>query len=262
MHYCVIGNSHVAALKLGWDRVSAEYPNVRITFFAAPATEMESLEVCGTTLKPGTPSLERYLVLSGKAGQIDTESYDGIALHGMGFSNRFTRSIYNRYRLLEHVPRRNGFLISRDGFSEALHGLLISSMGWRVAEKVREALGRPPIMLCQPHPGQRIVETDKRWEIHPEDRESLADLFLQTIEGIRTRGTPVLTQPPETVFGHIFTKTKYVGSPGAFSTAFGRVSGETDAPGTAAVETTHMNAEFGAAFIRQFLGQAQALVSA
>jgi len=36
MNICVISNSHAASLKNGWETIGERFPNIDITFFAAP----------------------------------------------------------------------------------------------------------------------------------------------------------------------------------------------------------------------------------
>ncbi|MFV0359336.1 hypothetical protein [Tropicimonas sp.] len=41
----VIGNSHVASMKTGWDLIKLEYPSVRMEFFAAPVPHFGKLQL-------------------------------------------------------------------------------------------------------------------------------------------------------------------------------------------------------------------------
>lgn len=252
MKICVIGNSHVAALKLGWKRIRSDWTGVAMHFFAAPATEMNALSANSPSLEPTTENLRRYLMLTSGAGMIDLSAFDMVALHGMAFSNRFVRSVYHRYRLIEHADRR-GFLISRDTFVEAVKGLLCSSMCWRIRELIIASSGRMPAIICQPNPGQRIVEADSRWRIPSEDRKSLAGIFEQALDGIRSDGTIVLVQPAETVIDQLFSKVAYAADTESFDRAFGSLAEAASASGAKMVETAHMNPEFGALILREFL---------
>jgi hypothetical protein len=252
MNICIIGNSHVAALKLGWDQMRRDHPDASITFLAAPATEMEALFLDGKLLKAGTPSLERYLLLSSGSEAIEPGAFDAVVLHGMAFSNRFARMVYNRYRLVEQAQTQKSFLISRESFIDAICGLLHGSMCWRIREIVIAAGGGAPIILCQPHPGERIVETDARWKIPTQDLESLAALFQDALNKIRKEGAAVLDQPSQTVTNHIFSKSTYAAAVESFSAAFG---GEENAVRAERkkIETSHVNGEFGTVFLRHLL---------
>ncbi|PJN96602.1 hypothetical protein CNY89_01585 [Amaricoccus sp. HAR-UPW-R2A-40] len=41
----VVGNSHLGAIKLGWEQVSARHPEMQVEFFAAPGTHYYRLEM-------------------------------------------------------------------------------------------------------------------------------------------------------------------------------------------------------------------------
>jgi hypothetical protein len=49
---CAIGDSHIAALMLGWKQIECEYPGTQFTFFGAPDTEMGNLSVSLGSLVP------------------------------------------------------------------------------------------------------------------------------------------------------------------------------------------------------------------
>lgn len=82
----VVGNSHVGALKLGWERVAARHSNLRVEFFAAPGNHFYRLEMFAP-LKfgagPGnvTRSAERVEALNGRRW-IDLAPADAVMLVG------------------------------------------------------------------------------------------------------------------------------------------------------------------------------------
>jgi len=57
MKLCIIGNSHLAAIKLGWDQVGAEFPWLQPQFFGARADALLDLHAEGGRLVPATPDL-------------------------------------------------------------------------------------------------------------------------------------------------------------------------------------------------------------
>ena len=84
MKICVIGNSHVASLKLGWDRVAAEFPGVELCFFAAKGHMMSGLEVEGGKLVSGNNKLGTLLArFSDGVSEIRPQDFDAFVLYGL-----------------------------------------------------------------------------------------------------------------------------------------------------------------------------------
>ena len=86
MKICVIGNSHVASLKLGWEEVSSDFPQAEIVFFAARGGQMSRLRVKGGSLIAGNGRLAAQLaVTSGGISEIRPQAYDAFVICGLGF---------------------------------------------------------------------------------------------------------------------------------------------------------------------------------
>ena len=85
MKICLIGNSHIAAIKLGWLNVAGEFPDVQLTFFAARFVEMAGLMAQGDRLVADTASLAAQIsFISGGLEEIIPKDYDMIVLCGLG----------------------------------------------------------------------------------------------------------------------------------------------------------------------------------
>lgn len=84
MRICILGDSHTAALNMGWDRIRADYPNVAITIFAARGPTMGYLEAEGKDLVPGSLSLLKAMEFtSGREARVRTGDFDMFAVCGM-----------------------------------------------------------------------------------------------------------------------------------------------------------------------------------
>ena len=102
---CIIGNSHVAALKHAAEGFCAEHPDARLAFFAAPSNQTARLAVSDGQYRPRTPDLAQQIQLtSGGLAAIDPEAYDAFLIYGFGgrghrtdkprrLSESFTRAI-------------------------------------------------------------------------------------------------------------------------------------------------------------------------
>lgn len=84
MKVAIIGDSHVAALKAGWEALRADHPNVTVTFFASRGSGLAGLQPRDGVLVPATAGLADHLrFTSGGADRIEPAAYDAIVLHGL-----------------------------------------------------------------------------------------------------------------------------------------------------------------------------------
>lgn len=85
MRICVIGNSHVAALKTGFEGLSSEArKGAKVDFFAARGNALKGLQLVGESLKSDSPQLKRSLTFtSGGSEAILIKNYDIFLLHGL-----------------------------------------------------------------------------------------------------------------------------------------------------------------------------------
>lgn len=82
---CVIGNSHIASLKQGWDRIARDYQDIELVFFGSPANSLYAMEVRGGSLVPGNKNLEEaFAFTSGGKREIVTAEYSAFLCYGMG----------------------------------------------------------------------------------------------------------------------------------------------------------------------------------
>lgn len=85
MRICVLGNSHVASLKKGWDLIKDRYENIDLTFFAQRQRGLIDLEIKDGMLFPSTISLKNAIsYTSGGRDHIDFSLYDSCLIYGLG----------------------------------------------------------------------------------------------------------------------------------------------------------------------------------
>lgn len=86
MRLCVIGNSHLAALRLGWPLVAPDHPWVQPRFYGASGMNMAALQQQGSRLVPGSPGLARWLHQTADGDDaIDLEAFDAVLLVGLNY---------------------------------------------------------------------------------------------------------------------------------------------------------------------------------
>ena len=80
---CVIGNSHMAALRDGWPLVEADHPGLRLSFFGQGKYALRHIEAVGTRLIQPDPVARQWMYRATGVDAIETEGYDGYLLVGL-----------------------------------------------------------------------------------------------------------------------------------------------------------------------------------
>jgi hypothetical protein len=81
---CLMGDSQAGALKLGWNRIHGEFPDVEITFFAGRSTDWHSVTVSDRKLVPGAEHLRDQLRRSSRGLEEISADYDAYIVCGLG----------------------------------------------------------------------------------------------------------------------------------------------------------------------------------
>jgi hypothetical protein len=93
MRICVVGNSHVAALKRAWNTIRQEHSGIELTFFAMGSTYMAGLVVDNKRLVANNDKLKAALAFtSGGLSAIDPEYYDLFLVYGMNAKPSFIQN--------------------------------------------------------------------------------------------------------------------------------------------------------------------------
>ena len=86
MKICIIGNSHIAALKMAWDTgIEKQFPNIEPVFFGARGRLLNDLVVKNGLLAPGSKDLAKSFVLTSRGQRyIDPALFDVFLIYGFG----------------------------------------------------------------------------------------------------------------------------------------------------------------------------------
>ena len=105
---CIVGNSHVAALRNGSARIAAQFPDIEATFFGVPGRWLRSVKLVrgqnGTpgSLAPADPEHSAFFrKMSGGQDRINVADYDCFILVGLELSIFRWLSFYYQMR---HEP--------------------------------------------------------------------------------------------------------------------------------------------------------------
>src|ERR1700722_6503131 len=83
---CLIGNSHVANLKLGWPDVEPDFPDYSLVFFASDGLSMDVEISDGKPVAPNSHIRARMAMTSKTDGDIEP-IYDAYVVCGLGLSS-------------------------------------------------------------------------------------------------------------------------------------------------------------------------------
>lgn len=243
---CLIGNSHLAALALGWREIAPRYPDIAITFFGARASCMDGLRVSERGLRPDTPALAAMLrQLSGGPDEIVADDYDIFWFAGHEFGLDPILDIYSGCWAEAHTPDADRMPVSDQLFAELCVAALRRTMSMELYRRLRQVSDAPVAMLRQPAPSFRAFKTkDARYAPYrlagrKGDRASLgrqADSAFARIA--REEGFKILRQPGETCITALHTLATFARGSVRLDDGLTGAHGPNDA--------MHMNAEFGA----------------
>jgi hypothetical protein len=151
---CIIGDSHIAAIRLAAQERGDLTIGHSLTFFGAPFPFFAGLEASGRVLNPTTAELrDRFVSTSGGKPVIDVESYDCFIIVSLGFgigplvflnnsfhSDCFLGSVGDKYR------------ISDECFLASSQDILSRYDAFRVVGMIRAIKKAPIVIVPTPNP--------------------------------------------------------------------------------------------------------------
>jgi hypothetical protein len=242
---CVIGNSHIAALKLGWDIIKDEYPQIDLTFFGSPRKNLGDLRVENGALVPGSEkTLKQLQRTSGGESEIVAGKFDNFLIVALNFGVRRLEDLYRHYRSEEHKNAKGAnHYVSNACFLLAAKGHLRNTLAFEIAGKLKQLTDNPIMFVPQPFPSANI-SGDPLWEdmIQYGDDAPIARTFIEIASELTANDEPVIQQPEETKSGEMFTKSELSKGSKRLTRNFNVEHPDDD--------YWHMNQDYGAAVLR------------
>lgn len=224
MKICVIGNSHLASLKVAWDEIGSDFQDVELTLFGSPNRGIARLSVddekCGLTCS--IPGIRAHLEqTSGGLNWIDYAAYDAFLLYGLFLT----------------VPLLD-MRLSSAVVKQALEDSVFNSTACRTARKLNK-LGEKPL-FCSAEPLTSETRFEKLQAVPDEDKlidlDTIHDQFSDLLKSQNIR---FLRQPPETLGPTFSTLTAYS------KNSVRLIGGDAHLK----KDIRHMNAEYGRAYL-------------
>lgn len=145
----MIGDSHAAALKIGWTAIQREFPETQLVFFASGANSMQGLTVSAGYLIPSEPVLRQRIVQSSGGREAIANDFAGYILCGLGFAPARAVHLSEAYRV-ESSYRDSRCPISDECFQYAVEGILRRSLATETLLKLREITPAPIAVIASP----------------------------------------------------------------------------------------------------------------
>lgn len=80
---CVLGNSHVGALRWGWNELESKHSGIEITFFSSPGLSTRQIKLSNSRIVPKNEELaQRFAQTSGGKKEINPADYDVFLCYG------------------------------------------------------------------------------------------------------------------------------------------------------------------------------------
>lgn len=249
MKLCLIGNSHLAAFRMGWNGLAAEAAGVEATFFGARGGELAHLRNRnGVLTSPEGMVRDQLRFTSGGEEAIHLDRYDAFVLVGIGLGLAAMLRVAAQHRTVGTVGKaRFQHLVSDAVFDIGARAIVEESISQRIAGWIREVSDKPIIgaTLPMPCPGALTARTDFWTD---------AELLAARLEPVwlaskafmeRRRAMTILDQPEETRHGRWWTKASYGRGSVRLKEGFDERHDEN--------EYFHMNGAYGEAFLRTVL---------
>lgn len=235
---CIIRDSHVGALKLGWVRIKCEFSGIEITFFAGNGKQAQ-LKLEGEAIVPATAQAAQNFARFCGMSHI-TGSYDAFLLCGLGIQTYFAKKLALQFRT-EQQPSDERRPISDECFTLAIRDQLANTFTFKLAGMLREISAAPIGLMPAPMPSAEHPDPDLKSLVNSGHDKIVAKAFALALgEAAAEAGVRVYPQPPATLVAPLCTNPVY-------SRAWGRESDVIDK------DHGHMNAEYGVVALQTVL---------
>ena len=216
MRVCIIGNSHLAALRKAFDPWRREHgaAGLDFTFFGSHSGSLRLVEARDGRLTTSDPAVRRTLQMT--TGRDDPDlpigEFDAYVLYGLLNPNWYVaQHVRHGLDRPAHLPR-----VSRGLLREVAAKAFRSSLAQHVLSLVRTASDAPVVLAPQPYLSQNVVHDPNH---SPYGDQPPADLaprpaLLQALDGIVADKVAAgefrwLPQPAATIVDDHWTRPEY-----------------------------------------------------
>jgi len=211
---CVMGNSHVAALKDGWHAGIAPRTDIHPTFFGALSDGMATLDVVdGEVIPRDAKAAEFFRKISGTGGGVKVADFDAFVLAGMGL---FPTPVFNNYRnfATPSTSHEAPHFVSDAVIADTLWEGIDASMMMHCARVLRRVTDKPIYLAWQAFCSESLFEIEWRAEqmqpiLDNGDQAFVHKMMALSEARLREEGFEILNQPEETLRDGVMTKAEF-----------------------------------------------------
>lgn len=248
MRICIIGNSHLAAVKLAWDDLANCYKDIEIVFFGARGTAMKNLEVKNGCLIP-TDDFTKQEIKFTSGGQefISFNNFDAILLYGLACDLRMLSFPLSTHRL-GHKIADSRPIMSQACFTQLCEDRVSHNILFEIATMVRDATDIPIFVSPAPFPSQACIEDEtQNWSyLNNHDGKITQQSYYQGISNAFSSLHAIfIPQPEATITNNVFSKPHFTKKAIRLIKGFSHIHPEND--------YLHMNKDYGKLLLVQFL---------
>lgn len=237
---CILGDSHVAAVKRGFDLISSDYPGVDVKYFAKPSDSLLDLVSKSGVLTMRKKEQRAFMMDNFGYSEIDPSSFDGFLCVGMCPSvHEFVK--FQKSHKLSFQSSTAPQYVSEYAYLAAFDDVFDSSVLRHVCQKLSEIVRKPTLVTLNPRRSESVLELhgdvaqSYKEIIAQGDGQKISDLLERAIKRNLPEGMLYLPPPPQTLLQGILTRNTY--SDGSFRLGSNREHDKRD--------RKHMNEKYG-----------------
>ena len=212
MKICVLGSSHIAALKHAVDNGALDGTDAEIAFFGAPGKNFSKMRMRKGVIRGPKSIRDKILLVSeGRYAEIDPAKFDVLFFYGAFFNFHYLLgSIHHVLNLGVHLSD-NCLSAGVDRWMASKHIFRIASKAANTNSATRVILSPRPIPAIGACDASEVEDPDENrgwlWErLEPSFRKKIWNLCKQSAE---RRGVESVFQPESTLDANQFTKAEY-----------------------------------------------------
>lgn len=237
---CIIGDSHVAAFKNGWDRIAPRYPHVEMSYFAKASTALMDMTHDDTWITLKRARDRRFLSEAFGYRKLDTSRIDCFLCVGMMESSHALIKMQAEHKLARQCSFGRQY-VSEAAYLAAYKDIFETSVLKHVVQELSQLDIETAFVTLDPRPSAEILQLE-RWSTPVYDAvisegvgRQLSGLVENFMQSVLPAGFSYLPPPHGTLLENVLTKQE-------FSSGSARLHWDKEHKST---DVKHMNAEYG-----------------
>lgn len=274
---CLVGNSHIGALKRAWKIIQTDFPDLSVTMYGAPGRMFAALQVGDGRIVARSEEAAASLMATGGSDRIVLADHDALVVVGgntrlytiAGLMRTYRPAFMNRElvdatdmadraeklaRLKSFYRKSNPASVSNSLFREIMRGANAQSAAVRlIADIARQGAPRLLGHVATPFPSSSLLTTKPK---HVACRivdlgygHAFADIVQSTLEEVLTPAVRLIRPPDKVLVGGLMTDRRY---------SDGSIRLHEDEGEHEENDVFHMNAAYGEIMLRQVIAEMRA----